>query len=137
MGGIGFPAEVELDDEGLPYVIRGVEVEVHQKKDHPHEHGHYDATVRLTADVMPGPDPRAAMSDLLDLAQEQVKAEIGRWLRAVQEARGGETPSMAYSSTNAAAKGRRQAPGRSGKGQETVAHFQPDFAAAERRRNKR
>lgn len=113
MGGIGFPVELE-STETDGYQIREIVVEVHQKKDHPHEYGHYDALVRLSVDVLPGADPVVEIGKLLDLAQEQVQGEIGQWLESIQETQGAEIAPVPYPTTDEAPSRLKTAPGGSG-----------------------
>ena len=59
--------------------ITHVEVEVHEKRNHPYEYGHYDASVRLCADVDDTDGVHAVIDELRDIARWHVKTECDQW----------------------------------------------------------
>jgi len=67
--------------------LTNVRVEIHEKRNHPHEYGHYDATVGYTAMVEPGEDAEAAVAALRQLAHENVTAQCNTWIEAIRQER--------------------------------------------------
>jgi len=68
-------------------IITEVTVSVHEKRNHPHEYGHYDAEVRLTAQLSPDDHDDVVTSDLLAKAAAHVKAECDRFIEQVEQER--------------------------------------------------
>lgn len=68
-------------------IVKTVTVEVHEKKNHPYEYGHYDASVRLEADL----DPNENADDLIDRLQRQaafkVQAQCALWIIEIEKDR--------------------------------------------------
>lgn len=66
--------------------ITSVTVSVHEKRNHPHEFGHYDCDVRFTADLEEGEDADQAIRMLRHRAGVQVAAECDAWVEGIEEA---------------------------------------------------
>jgi hypothetical protein len=64
--------------------IQTVTVEIHEKRNHPHEYGHYDARVAYTAQVEEGESAEDVASRLQELARTQVEAECDRWIEEIE-----------------------------------------------------
>jgi hypothetical protein len=64
--------------------IQTVTVEIHEKRNHPHEYGHYDARVAYTAQVEEGESAENVASRLQELARTQVEAECDRWIEGIE-----------------------------------------------------
>ena len=65
--------------------VEEVTVCVHEKRNHPHEYGHYDCSVTFTAQVdqreREGAD--AAVTRLRELARAHVRAECDAWIAGI------------------------------------------------------
>lgn len=59
--------------------IQSVAVEVHEKRAHPSRMGHYDASVRLSAELDDGDDATVAVLQLQHQARQHVATECDRW----------------------------------------------------------
>jgi uncharacterized protein with PIN domain len=64
--------------------IQSVTVEIHEKRNHPHEYGHYDALVAYTAQVEEGESAEDVINRLRVLARQQVEAECDRWIKEIE-----------------------------------------------------
>lgn len=71
--------------------ITTVTVEIHEKRNHPHEYGHRDAQVAYTADLDEGEEADAAVVQLQLQARQRVEAELDRWIAEVEQQRTWET----------------------------------------------
>lgn len=60
--------------------ITNVSVTIHEKKNHPHEFGHFDAGVTISADVESGENADKVLRELREQARGHVDDEIGLWL---------------------------------------------------------
>ncbi|MBU0493893.1 MAG: hypothetical protein KKA73_00700 [Chloroflexi bacterium] len=67
--------------------IPQVTVMIHEKRNHPHEYGHYDAEVRLVAYIEPDQSIIGAIEELRQLARDQVRAECDAWIERLAEDR--------------------------------------------------
>jgi hypothetical protein len=67
--------------------VSQVTVTIHEKRNHPHEYGHYDASVTLMADIEPGRSPGDAINDLRDIARLHVASELDSWINKIEEQR--------------------------------------------------
>ena len=67
--------------------ISQVTVSVHEKRNNPYEYGHYDAEVRMTADLQPGDGADDVIGRLIGQARSNVKAECDRWIADTEEVR--------------------------------------------------
>jgi len=65
--------------------ITSVTISVHEKRNNPHEYGHYDCDVRLAADLEEGEDADQAVRMLRHRAGLQVKAELDAWIEGMEE----------------------------------------------------
>jgi hypothetical protein len=65
--------------------ITSVTVSVHEKRNHPHEFGHYDCDVRFTADLEDGEDADLVARQLRHRAGVQVAAECDAWVEGIEE----------------------------------------------------
>ena len=65
--------------------ITQVVVNIHEKRNHPHEYGHYDASVTFTAWVEPEEDAGAVTELLRARARRQVFAECDAWGEKIRE----------------------------------------------------
>lgn len=66
--------------------VKTVEVQIHEKRNNPHAYGHYDASVRLTAELSGGElrGTEGAIEELLGKARGYVLAECDRWEASVR-----------------------------------------------------
>jgi hypothetical protein len=64
--------------------IQSVTVEIHEKRNHPHAYGHYDARIAYTAQVEEGEAAEDVAIRLQALARQQVEAECDRWIEGIQ-----------------------------------------------------
>lgn len=64
--------------------IQTITVEAHEKRAHPHEMGHYDSRVALTAEVQPGDDYEGVALTLQVRARAMVLTECDTWIRAIE-----------------------------------------------------
>lgn len=64
-----------------------VVVEVHEKRSHPDEHGHFDASVRLTAEVEDGAYDDLVILRLREIARMHVAQECDDWVASIREDR--------------------------------------------------
>lgn len=64
--------------------VTQVQVTVHEKRNHPHEYGHYDAEVRLTADLEEGDTVAGTLDTLRTMARVEVKQECDGWIESIQ-----------------------------------------------------
>lgn len=67
--------------------VTQVTTTIHEKRNHPHEYGHYDASVTLTADVEPGESAGDVINDLRDIARLHVASELDSWIAKIEEQR--------------------------------------------------
>jgi hypothetical protein len=67
--------------------ITSVTVTIHEKKNHPFEFGHYDASVTLTAEINPAENEKDVAQALQFTARSLVKQEIDGWVDAVNHER--------------------------------------------------
>ncbi|MBN1815339.1 MAG: hypothetical protein JXA14_26140 [Anaerolineae bacterium] len=67
--------------------VTQVTVTIHEKRNHPHEYGHYDASVTLVADVEPGKSPGDVINDLRDIARLHVASELDSWIAKIEKGR--------------------------------------------------
>lgn len=64
--------------------ITTVSVQIHEKRNHPHEYGHYDASVTLTADVDDGESYGDVINRLRDVARSHVADECDEWIERIK-----------------------------------------------------
>lgn len=67
--------------------VTQVVVGIHEKRNHPHEYGHYDASVTLTAEMDPEDDHAESTVELRAAARWQVLEECDEWTERVKEER--------------------------------------------------
>lgn len=60
--------------------IQSITVEIHEKRNHPHEYGHYDARVSYTVEPNAPENPEDVVAYLQSVARQQVAAECDRWI---------------------------------------------------------
>lgn len=65
--------------------ITEIVVSVHEKRNNPYAYGHYDAEVRLTAEVTENEDPDGAILRLRAIARQHVKNECNVWEAALRD----------------------------------------------------
>ena len=63
--------------------ITQITVSIHEKRNHSHEYGHYDAEVRYTADVTPDDDILKRTKELQYLAGSFVAAKCHEWIKGI------------------------------------------------------
>lgn len=63
--------------------VTQITVSVHEKRNHPYEYGHYDAEVRLTADMEEGDTVAGTAAALRDMARIEVTNECDGWIDTV------------------------------------------------------
>lgn len=63
--------------------IQSVTVEIHEKRNHPHEYGHFDASVSYTVQVEDGEDADSVIELLRAKARDHVEAELDAKIWAV------------------------------------------------------
>lgn len=64
--------------------IQTVTVEIHEKRNHPHEYGHYDSRVSYTAQLDEGEQAAQVVESLQFQARQQVAIECDRWIADVE-----------------------------------------------------
>lgn len=67
--------------------IQSVTVEIHEKRAHPSEMGHYDAKVSYTVEVEDGDDPENVMLHWKSRACAAVESECDYWVASVEHKR--------------------------------------------------
>lgn len=67
--------------------VQTVTVEIHEKRAHPTEMGHYDAKVEYTAQVGEWDDPNILVANLQFIARQQVADECDRWVAEIERRR--------------------------------------------------
>lgn len=60
-----------------------VSVTIHEKRNHPHEYGHYDCSVTLDATVESGESADAVVWSLRERARAQVELECDDWIKKI------------------------------------------------------
>lgn len=66
-------------------IVREVTVSIHEKRNHPYEYGHYDASVSYTAEIAEDDDVGDVTARLIIRAESHVKAECDEWIAGVHE----------------------------------------------------
>lgn len=64
--------------------IQTITVEIHEKRNHPHEYGHYDSKVSYTAQLDEGEDAGEAVRHLQFHARQNVAIECDRWIADIE-----------------------------------------------------
>lgn len=64
--------------------VTNVTIDIHEKKNHPHEFGHFDARCSMSAQIGESEDGDDVADDLRTLCRAHVQSEIDRWLEDVQ-----------------------------------------------------
>ncbi len=64
--------------------VQTVTVEIHEKRNHPNEYGHYDARVAYTVEVETAENPADVVSSYQFLARQQVANECDRWIAELE-----------------------------------------------------
>lgn len=59
--------------------VTQIRVSIHEKRNHPHEFGHYDAEVGLVAQLHSGDSLGPAIEELRVIARAHVRLECARW----------------------------------------------------------
>jgi hypothetical protein len=67
--------------------VKTITVEIHEKRNHPHEYGHYDARVSYTVELEEGDSPEMATLAYLSTARQQVVTECDRWIAEIEHKR--------------------------------------------------
>lgn len=67
--------------------VQTVTVEIHEKRNHPNEYGHYDARVAYTVEIEHDENPAEVVSDFQCLAREQVLNECDHWIAEIERKR--------------------------------------------------
>lgn len=62
-----------------------ITVEAHEKRNHPHEYGHADASCRVVADIHPQDDVGVAVAMLQGRARRHVSQELDAWIAGIEE----------------------------------------------------
>ena len=65
-------------------IVSTIVVEVHEKRNHPHEYGHRDCSIRIEATLEPGEDFDQETILLVAKAQKHVDYELDAWFAKVQ-----------------------------------------------------
>lgn len=60
--------------------VTHVVVSIHEKRNHPHEYGHFDASVTLTAEPQPGDYYDTLLVELREIARHHVQEECDDWV---------------------------------------------------------
>jgi len=80
--------ELRAGKQGAETVnITQVAVSSHEKRNHPHEYGHYDAEVRFTAELAPGENAVVRTRELQQLAGLLVAEKCDGWIEGIERAR--------------------------------------------------
>lgn len=64
--------------------IQTITVEIHEKRNHPHEYGHYDSRVSYTAQLDEGEEAAQVVESLQFQARQQVAIECDRWIADIE-----------------------------------------------------
>jgi hypothetical protein len=62
-------------------------VTIHEKRNHPYEYGHYDASITLTAEIAGGENHDDVVEHLRDAARAHVNDELDTWIDDLKETR--------------------------------------------------
>ena len=65
--------------------VTQVTVTIHEKRNHPFEYGHYDASVTLTGNIESNDLPTMVITDLKYMARGHVIEELDLWTNRVKE----------------------------------------------------
>jgi hypothetical protein len=65
--------------------ITQITVTIHEKRNHPSEYGHYDASVTLVANLRETDDPRDVVVRLRNSARKHVRQECDGWIASIKE----------------------------------------------------
>jgi len=64
-------------------IVSTIVVEVHEKRNHPHEYGHRDCSIRIEAGLDEGEDAESVITRLRGKAQKHVDLELDAWVAKV------------------------------------------------------
>lgn len=85
------------NQKGTEMNITQITVSIHEKRNHPHEYGHYDAEVRYTADLLPDEDVLKRTKELQFLADSFVSEKCAAWIKNIELDRRIETTRQTFS----------------------------------------
>jgi hypothetical protein len=67
--------------------VTSITVKIHEKRNHPHEYGHFDAETGYTIALDPGDDPLAVEAEWRARAYAAVQAQCDNWIAGIEETR--------------------------------------------------